>query len=276
MKELSDYCIKWNLTDPEKIAKTLTSDVYRVKYQDNYAVLKMLSSFGQKHEALSPCVLKCFNGNGAAEVLEFDDCAHLIEFIDGPHLKSLVENGDDGRATEITCDVLNKLHNYSGPVPSQVIHLKAHFRALFAISNVKSSDPIFSAGAKVAEQLLETQQDVVMLHGDIHHKNILNSSKRGWLAIDPQCVLGERTFDIANSFFNPDDMSSLVESETRIRSMCNIFSKRMGLGTTRILEFAFAYGCLSSAWCIEDGQSPDRRLRISSILQRLLAEDSGK
>jgi streptomycin 6-kinase len=44
----------------------------------------------------------------------------------------------------------------------------------------------------------------VVLHGDIHHGNILDAGQRGWLAIDPKGLIAERGFDFANMFCNPD------------------------------------------------------------------------
>ena len=37
-----------------------------------------------------------------------------------------------------------------------------------------------------------TQRDVVVLHGDMHHENVLKFSSRGWPAIDPKGLVGER------------------------------------------------------------------------------------
>jgi streptomycin 6-kinase len=40
--------------------------------------------------------------------------------------------------------------------------------------------------------LLTTQREKVVLHGDMHHGNVLNFGSRGWLAIDPKGLIGER------------------------------------------------------------------------------------
>lgn len=55
-----------------------------------------------------------------------------------------------------------------------------------------------------ATELLNSMQSQVVLHGDIHHGNILDFGAHGWLAIDPKGLLGERGFDFANIFCNPD------------------------------------------------------------------------
>ena len=56
----------------------------------------------------------------------------------------------------------------------------------------------------VAETLLSSPKDELLLHGDIHHGNILDFGERGWLAIDPKGLFGERGYDDANLFFNPE------------------------------------------------------------------------
>ncbi len=47
------------------------------------------------------------------------------------------------------------------------------------------------------------------LHGDLHHENIMFSS-RGWLVIDPVGLVGEVGFGAANMFYDPADRDDLV------------------------------------------------------------------
>jgi len=168
------------------------------------------------------------------------------------------------------CDVIEKIHQYSGPIPEELIDMERNFRSLFAKTRTEPVDSIYTVGAGLAERLIESEQEVKILHGDIYHENILESSVRGWLAIDPQCLFGERTYDLANTFYNPNGFADLVESSETIQQRCQIFSKQLKIDTKRILEYAFAYGCLSAAWCIEDGQSPESTLRIAKRIQELL------
>ena len=111
-----------------------------------------------------------------------------------------------------------------------------------------------------------------MLHGDIHHENILKSSIRGWLAIDPQCLSGELTNATANTFFNPNGFLDMAESKFTIEQRSEIFSECLNIDKKRILEFAFAYECLSAAWCIEDGQEAESTLRIAYRIRDILLE----
>ena len=47
------------------------------------------------------------------------------------------------------------------------------------------------AAQRVHRRLCESQRDVRLLHGDLHHDNVLLDAGRGCLAIDPTGVTGE-------------------------------------------------------------------------------------
>jgi streptomycin 6-kinase len=51
--------------------------------------------------------------------------------------------------------------------------------------------------------------------------------------------------------------------------MAKILSRALNLDPSRLLDFAFAYGCLSAAWHGEDGNEKDeaRELAIASAIR---------
>lgn len=266
---IAKYLAAWNLSSPVEIAKTGTSWVYKVSYQNSPAVLKVLTKFGKINESNSSQVLKCFDGCGAAKLLESDEGALLLEYVDGAKLHRVVSGGGDHEAANIICDVVDQIHRYSGSNPD-VVDLKQHFQTLFVRAKNESTDSVFYKTAKVAEELVASESNRKLLHGDIHHTNILKSSQRGWLAIDPQSIYGERTYEVANAFFNPDDLPELIETPNRIDALAQIFAERLKVDKKRVLKFAYAHGGLSSSWRLNNGQSPQRRLRITNLIGELL------
>lgn len=249
---------------------TKTSDVFKVKFQNSEAVLKLLNTEGQVSEAKGALALRCFNGRGAARLFAADAGAHLLEYVDGPALKSLVLEDKDAEATGIICDVLENLHSYSGSIPEGTVILRDHFRSLFKRASAESSTSLFGIAAEVAEKLFATEKNVGLLHGDIHHENILHSSARGWLAIDPKYLSGERTYDVANVFYNPMNETEKTASVDVINRRASILAQRLHLDRQRVLEFAFAYGCLSASWSLEDNQSPADALKIASSIRTFI------
>src|SRR5262249_17365982 len=112
------------------------------------------------------------------------------------------EGGDDG-ASRVICSVLAKLHAPRPQPPPALPTLAEWFAALGRAAEAQGA--FFRVAAATAAGVLADQRPVVVLHGDMHHGNILDFGPRGWLAIDPKGLVGERSFDYANIFCNPDN-----------------------------------------------------------------------
>lgn len=178
--------------------------------------------------------------------------------------------GQDVAAANIICDVLDKLHSYTGPIPHQTFDLSRQFESLLNRAKQEQKNSIYYKTARVAEALLSSEINKRLLHGDIHHTNILNSATRGWLAIDPQGLFGELTYDTANCFYNPDNRPSIVEQEERIAELATVFSERLEVEYSRVLMFTYAHGGLSCSWQLDDNQDPKRRIRIVGLIKSML------
>ena len=48
-----------------------------------------------------------------------------------------------------------------------------------------------------AAELLASEPEQLLLHGDFHHGNVLAAERSPWLAIDPEPLVGERAYDLA-------------------------------------------------------------------------------
>lgn len=116
---------------------------------------------------------------------------------------------------------------------------------------------------KLLIELLDSEQDIVVLHGDLHHGNILNFQDKGWLAIDPKHIKGERTYDFANLFCNPD--SHIALQRGRFQKQLHIVSEYAGLNRIRLLKWIVAYAGLSAAWSMEEGDSPELALAVAEM-----------
>jgi streptomycin 6-kinase len=115
--------------------------------------------------------------------------------------------------------------------------------------------------AKTARELLDAPQEVGVLHGDLHHGNVLDFGPRGWLAIDPKGLVGERGFDFANIFCNPDAAVALAPG--RLARQTSIVADAAGLDRTRLLQWIVACAGLSAAWIMGDGDHPVLELAVA-------------
>lgn len=104
---------------------------------------------------------------------------------------------------------------------------------------------VLTRAAAAAEELLGEPREVGVLHGDIHHGNVLDFGLRGWLAIDPKGLVGERGFDFANIFCSPD--LEIAVAPGRVRRQVQVVAEAAGLERTRLLKWILAYAGLSAA-----------------------------
>ncbi|MCP4386386.1 MAG: phosphotransferase, partial [Hyphomicrobiales bacterium] len=118
---------------------------------------------------------------------------------------------------------------------------------------------IVARAAGVYRDLAADQTTQVVLHGDLHHFNILRDSRRGWLAIDPKGMIGEPAYEVGASLRNPiGDASRFADPEIIARRVA-IYSERLGFDRQRMIGWCFSQAVLATIWAIEDG---DRELRF--------------
>jgi streptomycin 6-kinase len=253
-EKLSYYLAAWDLSNPQLLTQTATSHIYTVTHDAETVILKLLSS-SETEEQRGALALRYFEGCGAVRLLRYDEGAHLMEYAAGDELITLVERGEDENATRIIAQVLKQLHSVPQDAPQDgLFTLDRWFGELFnkaAADEQAGIQSIYVRSAPLVQRLLADQRELRVLHGDIHHRNIRQSS-RGWLAFDPKGLVGERTYDCANTLCNPPT-PELVHNETRLLTNAAILSDMLAIDLSRVLAFTYAYACLNASQCLRIG-----------------------
>lgn len=236
-------------------------------------LLKIVRENGD--EWRSGAVLKAFGGDGAVRVFEESDGAMLIErAVPGTALIEMAMAGHDDVATEILCGVMGRLWDPQRTAPAVTIQdWGVAFDRYLGTSDDRLQHDLVSRAKSMFEDLARTQTAPILLHGDLHHYNVLLDEKRGWLVIDPKGVIGEREYEIGAVMRNPmEDFEEFAEPsviERRVRT----FETALGLNADRMLRWSFAQGILSAIWLLEDGFPipPDHSgLLLANSIQRML------
>ena len=112
-----------------------------------------------------------------------------------------------------------------------------------------------------------TPRDVTTLHGDLHHENVLDTGDaRGFLAIDPKRLIGDRGFDFANIVCNPERDLEIVRAPGRLLRQARIIADVTGYEHRRLLQWILAYAGLSAAWILDDGDTPHLEFAVAEIV----------
>lgn len=263
----------WDLVpDGERII-THTSQLLSVQSRQNGEAL-MLKVTHNFDERLGAELMKWWNGNGAAMVIGYHGDALLMARANGKSsLLRMATNGEDDEASRIICRVVAKLHSTTGAPPAALVPLPQWFVPLFQVT---VTDPIYLACQNVAAELLFAPQDEVALHGDVHHGNILDFGAHGWLAIDPKGLKGERGYDYANLFCNPE-LSTAVNQNRFLRQL-DVVTQVANIDKTRLLQWIMAYAGLSASWFIEDDDtiSAEKAIAVARLAWQELGKNPSK
>ena len=254
-----DYLARWALTpDGEPIA-TPFSRLLPVRREGAPAMLKIAMAAEEK---LGGRLMVWWDGQGAARVLAYDGDALLLERATGTNsLSHFARNGRDEEATRILCAAIAKLHAVRKSPPADLVPLARWFADLAPAAATHGG--ILTRCAEVARELLAAPQGIVVLHGDIHHDNVLDFGARGWLAIDPKGLIGERGFDYANIFCNPDYATATARE--RLLTRVTTVAEESGIERTRLLKWILAWTGLSAAWFLNENQAADADFTVAQL-----------
>lgn len=258
------YLRRWDLVPDRVPITTRAAWLLPVRRGEERAMLKL--SF-EEEERLGGVLMEWWDGDGAAAVLARDGTALLMERAMGHRsLATMARSGHDDEACRILCDVAARLHRPRMKRLPELIPLTHWFQALEPAAARHGG--ILMRCAETARQLLAEPCEVGVLHGDLHHDNVLDFGARGWLAIDPKRLVGERGFDFANIFTNPDlaDPARPVATEPgRFLRRLNIVAETAGLERKRLLRWILAWTGLSAAWFLGDGDPAVTDLQIAQF-----------
>jgi streptomycin 6-kinase len=253
------FLSRWGLAPDGEPIVTFSSALLPVRRDGAPLMLKVAHA---PEERAGAALMAWWAGDGAARVLAHEGDALLMERATGPgSLVRMARGGEDDEASRILCAAAARLHAPRDDPAPALVPLDRWFRSLEPVAAARGG--ILSRSAEVARELLADPRDVVVLHGDLHHQNVLDFGARGWLAIDPKGLLGERGFDFANLFCNPDLETATAPG--RLARQADVVAAAAGLERGRLLRWVLAFAGLSAAWSLEDGDDPVQALAVAEL-----------
>ncbi|WP_088011730.1 aminoglycoside phosphotransferase family protein [Gottfriedia acidiceleris] len=101
----------------------------------------------------------------------------------------------------------------------------------------------------IFKEMNKTQSTQYLLHGDLHHYNILNAGENSWKVIDPKGLIGEREYDIIQFLLNNLKDKDIPKT---IEKRIDLLVKELNLNKERVLLWGYSHAVLSTCWSLED------------------------
>jgi len=224
---------------------------------------------------MEAAALSLFQGVGAVRLLDHDAARGILlmeRVIPGTPLYKLQ---DDAEATRTAARLMRRLWRMP-PANHAFPSLAVWFRA-FARLRQKYNDGSGPFPAELIAKAESTFTELnasavtdVILHGDLHHENILSSAKGEWLAIDPKGISGDPGYEVGSFMLNQLPMKAADEKTSEILDQrLAIFSDELQISRDRLARWSFSHAVLSAVWDFEEGADWHGTIRLAKILDRL-------
>jgi streptomycin 6-kinase len=222
--------------------------------------------------------LQIFDRRGMARLLEADltQGAVLLERL-LPGRMLVDEIKDDDEATRICARVMQAMWT-PAPVGRKFPRVErwvknfTTVRDKYAGGDCPLTWKTVDRTEKLAAELLASAGQRFLLHGDLHHFNILSvveAGELGWRAIDPFGIVGEREMEPAAMLRNPYLIPPV--DEKMLRRRLAIFQEMLGFDLQRMIAWAAVYCALSAWWTLSvDAEGWELDAQMAEVLYEWL------
>ena len=220
-----------------------------VRTDGTQCVLKVGPPRGEVRQEIE--ALRLFDGDGMVRLLEsnLDEGALLLERLEPGVMLAKLSRQDDDAATRLGAEIMRRLWR-PAPAGHSLRTLESWFGCFARLPAAGTTwpSPLFERGAQMARELIASTPSEMVLHGDLHHFNILSAQREPYLAIDPKGLAGDPAFDLWAFLRNPDPLPA-----SGLLRRLDILTEELNLDRPRVRAWLFASSVLNACWSLEDG-----------------------
>jgi streptomycin 6-kinase len=237
--------------------------------KDGEAVLKIAPPLNNPEIFNEARYLQLADGKGAVNLLRINEThrAILLERLTpGANLKEVYRT-DDAKAVDIAIKTIGEI--LKKPPQHHSFHkLEDWFDDFFRNSEKTRFPSGFICKARgFYEELSSASENKFLLHGDLHHENVLSATRESFLAIDPKGIVGDIGYEIAvflnNHFWW---LASERNLRDKLSDAIRKFSEAFAVESVVLRKWAFAQMVLSVWWTFEgNGRNWKSNLALSEI-----------
>ena len=220
--------------------------------------------------------LRLYDGRGCVRLLDADADAGilLLERLHPGEMLTIVP--DDDEATRIAALAMQTLWRplpaeHSFPSVANWAAGLAKLREAFGGGTGPFDETLVETAVSLFTDLLASSGEPVLLHGDLHHYNILSAGD-GWRVIDPKGIAGEPAYEVGALLRNPFTLYDQPDLKRITARRLDILAETLDMDRERLRQWSLAQAVLSAWWSYEDGGDPgdwEPTMRLAGVLAEL-------
>ncbi len=229
---------------------------------------EVILNLGNPHENLSAeaRALKAFAGKKVPQLLQSDGSlrALVLRKISPGTPLAKVQEQDEDRATTIVAELIRDL-----PVAVPANGTWGTYVSWTEVFDRLTDfpEPSMLAKAKsLVRELEATKPEYRLLHGDLHHHNILLDGRNDWIAIDPKGVAGDPAAEAGRMLHNPTaGFLKTDHPKARAANRVKILANITRIDADRFKKWGYVDSVLSAAWNVDR----DYRIECAKLFEAI-------
>jgi streptomycin 6-kinase len=255
---------EWDLTVDGALMNGFCSLVVPVVTADGErAALKLHTDADADESEFEALALQRWHGDGTVLLLRADPrrWALLLERL---HTRDLLAVGDT-EACEIVAGLYGRIHVPALPqLRTLTSYVERWTDDLVALPN---DVPI---PRRMREQCVSLARDLVadpasvgrIIHGDLHHMNVLAGDREPWLVIDPKPMSGDPHYEPAPMLWNRWEDVVAGDARSNLRRRFHTLVDVAGLDEDRARDWGVVRMIHNASWAVIDGDPDDDYLTM--------------
>ena len=217
--------------------------------------------------------LRLYDGRGCVRLLDADPEVGVLlleRLYPGEMLTTVT---DDDEATRLAALAMKTLwrplpaeHNF--PSVANWAGGLAKLREKFGGGTGPFDEKLVETAVSLFTDLLASSSEPVLLHGDLHHYNILSAGD-GWRVIDPKGIAGEPAYEVGALLRNPFTLFDEPDLKRITARRLDILAETLDMDRERLRQWSLAQAVLSAWWSYEDGDdfaNCEPTMRLAAVL----------
>lgn len=264
---------RWSLTVKPPFPNLSYNYVAPAVHSDGLDVVLKL---GMPNPELSSeiAALRLYDGRGSVALLDADAERGILLLERLKPGTTLADLADDERATAIAAQVMRELWRpppakHSFPTVADWAAGMRRLRAEFGGGTGPFPAGLVARAESLFAELLSSMAAPALLHGDLHHWNILAAERRPWLMIDPKGLVGEPAYEVGALLRN--QIPQGPEAKRVLARRLDQLAEALELDRARLAAWSMAQAVLSAWWSYEDhGHGWEEAIGCAELLAELI------
>ncbi|HHV59064.1 MAG TPA: hypothetical protein GXX49_01965 [Clostridiaceae bacterium] len=269
---LEDFIKRWELTNC-RMEQNLSIHLIFYAYSPRYGNVVLKAGVPHRELFTGIDALQHYNGKNACKLFEVDreHGIMLLERIPGIRLKDEPDFTKRIMAgVKLAKELPGKVYGQHGFPYYKNQMLQAFDRTRKEKRAACEFIDMLDNAQELHKEIEQDKDPDFLLHGDLHHENIMKDASGNWKVIDPQGRIGQRCLEPGRFLLNEWDWFKGNGDMEHMTKCIDAFAATLGESRRTIVISCFLDYALSSCWKLEDGGNPDDIIKATRQMKILL------